>query len=343
VTSEEAVDVCPRHLPTDPQGLEDPVSDRVTQGIAEDPTRVKRKKTIISRGGTDRDREISPHDVTVDAGSDKSKTQRSLGTDADGLDNGPPKTHFQTVSDTQPRISIFESTLTNSGSAWTQWLSIAGMLGVLILGGALVIYAFRPPSADQLYQAVVNGGDMDAARSFMRSFPQDDRYEEVVNAHMASRLSGVMNRLRVQAKVGLTTLDASEEGFFHAMTGREQDPVGSMDRLQNWLNVYDNSSDSADRTLDELVELAKHEHQQLAIRAPEIIVDPRAQELIDDILQTVAEQSPSAIRKKLTGIVETFAHADWAGPAIAEAQAQLAILEQRSAATDDPSGSGESQ
>jgi serine/threonine-protein kinase len=299
----------------------------IPTGIAEDPTRLKRKKTVVSKGGAGRKRVVSPHDVTVDSGSDSSNTQWPSSSDPEGSDL-PAKTHFQTVSDSQPSTGIFQSETSASGTAWTQWLTIAGMVGVLIIGGGLVIYAFRPPTADQLYQAAIMTGDKDAAKTFMRSFPEDDRYDEILNVHMASRLSSVLNRLRVKAKVGIATLEAAEEGFVNAMQGRAQDPVGSMDRLQNWLDVYDDQANETDPMLKELMELAKHEHRQLAIRAPEIIVDPRAQDLIDDILQTVANQNPEASRKKLSGIIETFAHASWATPAVEEAKKQLENLDE---------------
>lgn len=306
-------------------------------GIADDPTQLRRKKTIVSRGGTDSQREVSPHAVTVASQSDKSQTQRGLGRDEHPQDHEPPKTHFQTVGDAQPRLGLFE-TQTESSSSWTHWLSIAGMVVVLLCGAALLVYAFRPPTADQLYQEAIAGGDMDAAMRFMRSFPSDDRYDEVLNAHMASRLSGVLNRLRIQAKVGLATLDGAEETFLNAMAGREQDPVGAMGRLKYWLNVYDDPGGTGSRSHDELVELAKHEYQQLMIRAPDIIVDPRAQDLIDDIKQTVAEQDLATIRTRLTAIVKTFSHADWAKPAVAEAKSQLARLDPSSAAIDPSEG-----
>jgi serine/threonine protein kinase len=297
----------------------------IPTGIAEDPTRVRRKKTVVSKGGGERKRVVSPHDVTVDSGSDSSKTKRPSSSDPEGSDPAA-KTHFQTVSDSQPSTGIFQSESSAPATGWTQWLTIAGMLGVLIIGGGLVIYAFRPPTADQLYQAVIMTSDKDAAKTFMRSFPEDDRYDEILNLHMASRLTSVLNRLRVKAKLGIATLEAAEEGFVNAMQGRAQDPVGSMARLQNWLDVYDNQDNEADPMLKELMELAKHEHRQLAIREPEIIVDPRARDLIDDILQSVADQNPEASRKKLSGIIETFAHAGWATPAVEEAKRQLEIL-----------------
>lgn len=297
----------------------------IPTGIAEDPTRLKRKKTVVSKGGAERKRVVSPHDATVDSGSDSSKTQQPSSSDPEGSDL-PAKTHFQTVSDSQPSTGIFQHETSALGPTWAQWLTIAGMIGVLIIGGGLVIYAFRPPTADQLYQAVIMTGDKDAAKTFLRSFPEDDRYDEILNTHMASRLTSVLNRLRVQAKLGIATLEAAEEGFVNAMKGRDQNPAGAMDRLQNWLDVYDNQANESDPMLKELMELAKHEHRQLAIRAPEIIVDPRAQDLIDDILQSVANQDPDASRKKLSGIIETFAHAGWATPAVEEAKKQLEIL-----------------
>ncbi len=62
-------------------------------------------------------------------------------------------------------------------------------------------------------------------------------------------------------------------------------------------------------------------------RAPEIIVDPRAEGLIVDIGEIVAKENPDVIRERLNGIIGTFEEKAWARPAVEEARRQLQALE----------------
>jgi serine/threonine-protein kinase len=296
----------------------------------DDATGIERKKASVSRGGTSKPSAVSPSNPTVASVSPGSRTVRPDGSVADDETDGRvAKTHFQTVTDDVPTSGVFHDADREPTTAVTHWLAVAGMIGILIVGGGLLIYAMLPPSADQLYQTAV-AGDMGAMNTFLRRFPDDPRHQEIFDKHMAGRLRGVLNRLATQAKLGVTPLDAAEEGFVSAMDGREQEPLESMERLQHWLNVYDSFAGESDPDLKELVELAKYERSQLELRAPAIIVDPRAEELIDDIERIIERESPELVRKKLTGIIKTFGNDDWAKPAVEAAQNQLQTLEESS-------------
>jgi serine/threonine-protein kinase len=304
------------------------------------PTDVKRKpkKTIVSKGASAVP-SVNPNQLTV-VSSGSEKTLRPDGSVAEGDRDSErlnTSTHFQTVSDTDARSSIFRDTSSAQNSALTQWLSIAGMVGVLMIGCGLFIYASRPPTADQLYEAALNG-DAGARKAFMIHCPDDKRFDEILNLDMASELSSTLKRLSVK----LTPLEGYEQGFVNAMEGRDQDPDRSIESIQQWLNVYDSPISDSDLQLKELIKLAKHEQSQLLFRTPSIIVHPDAQKLIDEIHARVESGESEATRVYLIGIIEThgkdFGKDMWAKPAVDEARKQLDLLDEfgpPSVETDD--------
>lgn len=292
------------------------------------PTDVRKKKrTIVSRGASELPA-VNPVQVTVvSSGSEKTlRPDGSVVEEDDDSERLNTRSHFQTVNDSDTRSSVFRDTLTEKESPWTQWLSIAGMVGVLMIGCGLFIYASRPPTADQLYEAALKG-DGGARKAFMVHCPDDPRFNEILNLDMASELASVLRRLSVK----LTPLEGFEEGFVNAMEGRDQDPGRSMESIRQWLIVYDTPSSGQDPKLKDLIRLAKHEQTQLEIRAPRINVHPNAQKLIDEIYARVQEGEPEATRIYLNGIIEThgkdYGKDSWAQPAVDEARRQLELLE----------------
>jgi hypothetical protein len=154
---------------------------------------------------------------------------------------------------------------------------------------------------------------------------------------MEHRLGAVLKRLSIQKKLGITPLEAPEEGFLIAMDGREQDPIRSMERLEHWLNIYGDRVNELDPTLKDLIELAKHELTQLAIRAPQIIVDSRATDLLEEIHEALQSDDPEVLRKKLTGIIKIHENDIWARPAVDEARRQLGLLKESAGPSGDSS------
>ena len=200
------------------------------------------------------------------------------------------------------------------------------MVGVLIIGCGLFIYASRPPTADQLYEAALSG-DRGARRAFMTHCPDDERFEEIFNLDMAHELSQTLRRLSVK----LTPLEGFEEGFVNAMEGRDQDPDRSTESIRQWLVVYETPANAQDSNLKQLIRLARHEQEQLALRTPRVKFHPDAQKLIDQIHDRVQKGDLEATRSYLIGIIEThgkdYGKDSWAKPAVDEAREQLELLE----------------
>lgn len=328
-------------------GTHDTSADVVQQSDSDSATAIpnaqtdvrKKRKTIVSKGAA-ASPAVNPNQVTVvSSGSDKTmRLDGSLAEDCDS-DHLNTKTHFQTVGDSDSRSSVFLDSSTEQEPGWTQRLSIAGMVGVLIAGCALFMYASRPPTPDQLYAAALSG-DSAARRAFMTHCPDDQRFNEIFNLDMAHELDRTLRRLSVK----LTPLEGFEEAFINAMEGRDQDPERSMESIRQWLIVYDTQNNDDDN-LKELIRLAKHEQTQLALRAPRIIVHPNAQKLIDEIQARVQHGEPEATRTYLIGIIEThgqdYGKDSWAKPAVDEARQQLQLLEQQADPVAEGDASGE--
>jgi len=280
--------------------------------------------------GSSKIRSVNPNDATVAlaAGASRTVNPDDSQADVDDLAKSETRTHFQTVSESDRRPGFFQAESSDQGTEWTGRLSIAAMVVVLIVGGGLVLYAMRPPSADQLYEAAIIDEETGAMLAFTKRFPDDPRSSEVLNRYMQKRLAGQLKRLETQKRLGITPLKAFEVAFCAAMDQRYQQPVESTLRLKQWLVVYDSPESKLDPNLSTLIELARHEKDQLDGRAPAIIIDPRATKMIAEI-RSLAEQSDTEyIRSKLTGIIETFRPIDWAKPAVEEAESQLQALEE---------------
>ncbi|WP_442509476.1 serine/threonine-protein kinase [Novipirellula sp. SH528] len=241
-------------------------------------------------------------------------------------------THFQSV-DAEHRHGAERSANASAAEHWKQAISISLMMAVLIAGVILFFKAAKQPTADELYQVIAENADAENAGEarlemdqFIKRFPEDPRYDKVDRLRRRIDLQRLLRRMSVQAKLDISPLSAAEQGFHDAMTGREQDPATAASRLTQWLAIYDTQTLQTDESLEEMIVLAKHEVEQLRERAPAVILDPRAAELLDRIRKTVENAPPQTARETLTGIIQLHADHGWAEPAVEEAKRQLEKL-----------------
>ncbi len=249
-------------------------------------------------------------------------------------------THFQSVEDEVASPQTSGAANASTSDHWKQAISISLMAAVLIAAGLLFFKATKQPTADDLYAIIADHAESENAAEaqreiaqFLTRFPEDPRFEMVQQLNRSLDLQRTLRRLGVQAKLGISPLSAAEQGFLDAMSDRQQDPAGAAARLTQWLAIYDTATlqtspdEPFDNQLAEMVVLAKHEAAQLAERAPAIVIDPRAEELLDRIRRTVTAAPPETAIKTLRGIVQLHADQPWAEPAVEEAERWLQELE----------------
>ncbi len=294
-----------------------------------DAKSLRTKRTVVSKGNSSGVAVIDPDSPTVATADNNARTGSSADLEDDvGDSTNDTRTHFQTVSESDRRPGFFETEFSAEEPVWKSHLAIGGMVAMLIIAGVLIFIAMRPPSADQLYASAVDANELSAMMAFLRRFPDDPRHPQVLDLKMQNQLTGQLKRMETQKKLGVTPLHAFEESFYAAMQLRLNQPREAAQRLKQWLIVYDSPESELSPNLSRLIELAQYERAQLELRGPMIILDPRAKEMITEIRALANEDDQELVRKKLTGIIESFQELDWARPAVEEAQRQLQTLDE---------------
>ena len=240
----------------------------------------------------------------------------------DEAEDEETNTHFQTVTDSYTRTGVFSDEPNEAEVSWVKWGKTFLMAAFLV--GAIVLFALsmRSPGADELFAKSMNG-DSAAMQEFLNYHLDDPRYTEVQDLKVGTKLRGTLNRLQAQSKLGITALQPFEEGFSNAMEERNLNPTLAAIRIKQWLNVFDLQNATASDELRGLIILAEYERKRLLERVPLNAIDSRAETLLTQIRKATASGDADRIDRELDGIIETFREAEWAEPAVREAQKQL--------------------
>ncbi|TWU39008.1 Serine/threonine-protein kinase PknA [Novipirellula aureliae] len=265
-------------------------------------------------------------------------TDATVGTAARGKDETEfeikePSTHFQTVDAEEERSRHAAKGHSAEAERWRHAISVCAMGAALVACAILFFKALEKPTADELYQSIVQqteSGDLqeavDEIGQFLRQFPEDPRAAEVTQFDRAIELKRTLRRLGVQNKLGITPLSAAEQGFLDAMTGREQDPQTAIERLRQWLAIYDADTIQTNEAMNSMILLASNEIEQLRERYPEVLIDSRAQELIERVDTALEKMPMEKARSVLEGIIELHRDQEWAAPAVEAARQGLDSL-----------------
>jgi serine/threonine-protein kinase len=304
---------------------EDNISSAVT-GVAPHRGSGPRPRTVVSHAADAAAApRVSPTDATIDSGVGKTKSPEfDDSADFDAIES--TNTHFQTVDASVPGTVFFQTEPDASTNHWINVVLLVATIAVAIGCVAWFIQATRPPTADQAYAMILQDGELQVMEDFLRRFQDDPRYQDVYDRRMETQLTRTLKRLGARAKLGVTPLDAFEQGFVDAMQGRRQDPQRASEQLGLWLDVHDDSTQTLDQAKEEMIELADHQRRMLAKAKPVVILDPRATELIDRIRSGIEKAPVQENRRMLEGILSLYKDEPWATPALDEAKTQLQAL-----------------
>ncbi len=270
-------------------------------------------------------------DITI---TPEEQQSRSLNLDL-ALDLHPlhTDTRFETVDSDHIATAMDRPSDLRASDLWKHALSISIMGAVLVAGVVLILRAVRQPTADELHNQILSiistSGPVAAQNEitqFLKQFPEDKRFEEIQSLDRTMDLERMLRRFTVQAKLGITPLAASEQGFLDAMRGREQEPLEAQERIEQWLAIYATDTLQTEASLKQMIVLAEHELAQLSLRAPAILIDPRASELLHRIRETVDKAPAETAVKTLHAIIELHHDQQWAEPAVAEAKRLLETI-----------------
>lgn len=252
--------------------------------------------------------------------------EKGAGTNASGETSvgESGKTHFQTVSDGELREGFFTTEAPKTNHPAGRFLSIFVISALLLVGGFVVIQMLRDPTAEQMLAAIDQPSEtqrsfetLDQLERFLKLYPDHSRADEIRQRRMIHRVEAAVRRLKLKAKLRSSDGPLYEQAFLDAMQLRQTDPAAAQKRLNQWVDVFqDSTMDEEDEQL-RLAELAKFEADRLADLESEtdrLPNDPKLAELMQRIEN--AQQLPEDERRKLLrGIVTLYEGQPWAQPA----------------------------
>jgi serine/threonine protein kinase len=273
-----------------------------------------------------------PQDLTRIA---LSNSEFELSDPPSGLDL-TAKTNFTEVGESDRRRSSIVIADTESATAWNQWLSVAGLIGVLVLCAGIIFWFTRPPSADSLYleisQAMNSAEDsqiLDAepiAESFQTLYPSDPRNAEV--AVLLEEIESLQTIKQLQRKArrgGTDLLDPVEQAFLECVKYQEIDSEIAKRKLRAMATVFRGSENLTAKQrifVDQASRLAEHlEAESKPSRNPAI-------ESINEQMIWAEANLPASTRAEwLRGLIELFEEKPWARELIESAKRKLEAIE----------------
>ena len=261
------------------------------------------------------------------------RTEASFVDQADGDTSAgvSAKTHFQTVSDDDVRESIFKQTDSDVENSHMRYLSIAGLVIALVAGAAFVITRISGPSPEDLIARIESFEDGQSFETkneierFLKLYPDRPEAVSMQDRLMAFRVDATLKRLRLRAKLRTEEGPLYEAAFLEAMATRDSDTVEARAQLQNWIDVFQDSTMNEDDEPLRLSEIAAYEIERLerlATANKPVADDPKLAELMQRIEN--ASQLPETERTRLLeGILKLYDGQPWAEPALSRTRELL--------------------
>ena len=257
----------------------------------------------------------------------------------------PPRSHYQAIDPSDHSSGLFDVSRDDDRFGWVQAVSIAGMIAVLIVGIGVIAYAFRQPSADQLYAQIASAEDAGelttaepAVRRFLALYPDDPRRSEIGAYAETISLDRSIRRLQTKANRagGNERLDPIEQVFLEAMDARAREPERAREMLTAWLDVYAPGGEPDDVATRRLAAMVRQELEKLRQAMTRGGTDVRARRLLDRIEWGRENLSPEDHRRMLRGMTELFKDEPWASPAVSTARAELNSPERNEPERNEP-------
>ncbi|MDM4015487.1 serine/threonine-protein kinase [Roseiconus lacunae] len=266
----------------------------------------------------------SVHSVNVSLGrgrtADQPSSDTSVGTSA--------KTHFQTVSDDEVRRGFFEDSAGDDQHSSMRTFSIIAIVIVLAVGIFVLIAQLRGPSPEDLiatiesFSAEQTFERKNELERFIKLFPDHPQADSFRDQLTAYQVDATVRRLRLRAKLRTDDGPLYETAFLQAMNLRDSDPEAAKEQLQQWIDVFHDSSMTSEDAQLELQRLAAFEIERLASNGASTADDPKLTELLQRIED--AKSLPVDERRRLLeGIQTLYEGQDWADAALKRAQALL--------------------
>ncbi len=272
-----------------------------------------------------------PQDLTREA---LSNSEFEINDPPSGIDL-TAKTNFTEVGESDRRRSSIVIADAEPSTAWNQWLSVAGLIGVLIACAGTIFWFTRPPSADSLYleisQAMNSAEDSQileiepTAESFQALYPSDPRNTEVeVLLEEIDSLRTIKQLQRKARRGGTDLLDPVEQAFLECIKYQEIDTEIAKRKLQAMAVVF-RASENLTSKQRIFVDQARRLAEQLEAES-QPSRSPAIESIEEQMTWAEANLSASTRAEWLRGLIELFEEKPWARELIESAKRKLEAI-----------------
>ncbi|MCC9600814.1 serine/threonine protein kinase [Stieleria sp. JC731] len=241
------------------------------------------------------------------------------------------KTHFQTVSDDETRQGFHGPAEHAGDHPSMRYVSIGLIVLALGIGGFFLLSNLGQPSADDLIAEIESLSESDsveqksALERFVKLYPDHAQADFFRDRLMVYQVEAAIRRLRLRAKLRTDDGPLFETEFLKAMDLRDSDPAAAKAMLQQWIDVFNDSTMAEDDEQRELGQLAAFEIERMEAAMEEsrsVTQDPKLTELLGRIEE--AKGLPTDERRRLLeGILTLYEGQPWAEEALVRAKSLL--------------------
>ncbi len=246
------------------------------------------------------------------------------------------QTHFTIVEDDDRRKATHLEVQSETHSDWLHWLSVAGLVAMLIGCIFSLWYFTRPSSAQSLHQqiqtAIESGDDSQLIEAgalieeLETRFPEDPGladYQSIkLDIDLNRTTKALMRRGRMEG--GASSLDPLEQAFLDCIQARTQNESIAATKVDALITVFRDRSRLEPRQ-QKLLALAEHIRDQIG-KSPVERTHPAAEQLQDQ-MRWAAVELPRELKPKFyLSIIELYQDKAWAKDVVANAKIALEAL-----------------
>ena len=246
------------------------------------------------------------------------------------------KTNFTEVQDEHRRRTTTPLAEHEHMSAWTQWLSIGGLIATLIACGFGIFWLSQAPSANKLYQAIavaMETSDEDqllaiepTAEQFKGLYPSDPRCDDVdALLREIDSLRSIRQMQRKAKRGGTDQLDAVEQAFLECIKAQSIDSILAQRKLNALVTVF-SANEKLTQRQRQIVDLAKRMADKAASEVKPAR-HPAIESLEEQMIWAEANLAPTTRAIWLQGLIELFDDKAWARELVASAKLKLTAIE----------------
>ena len=221
-------------------------------------------------------------------------------------------------------------------SAWSQWLSLGGLVATLIACGFGIFWFSQAPSANRLYQEIAMAMDSTeddqllaiepVAERFKDLYPNDPRCENVdVLLEEIDSLRSIRQMQRKAKRGGTDQLDSVEQAFLECIKAQSIDTALAQRKLNALATVFAASEKLTPRQR-QIMDMAKRMSEKITDEV-KTTRHPAIESLEDQMIWAEANLSPTSRAEWLKGLIELFEDKIWARGLIAAAKLKLTAIE----------------